>query len=115
MNTTPSGLKLGSSKYCSGCAAQLHVSAPVCPKCGSPQGGITQRSPTSGAPKERVIAGLLALFVGGFGIHKFYLGRNGTGILYLVFFWTFIPAIIAFFEALGFFFMTDENFHAKYA
>lgn len=42
---------------------------------------------------------LLALFLGGLGIHKFYLGQSGWGVLYLLFFWTFIPSIIALVEA----------------
>lgn len=43
---------------------------------------------------------LLAFFLGGFGGHKFYSGKIGTGILYLIFSWTFIPSIIAFVEFL---------------
>lgn len=39
--------------------------------------------PTTG-PKSRVAAGLLALFLGAFGIHRFYLGHNGTGIAMLL-------------------------------
>jgi len=57
---------------------------------------------------------LLALFLGGFGIHRFYLGQPGLGILYLLFFWTFIPAMVAFVEALVFFFSSDAAFDAKY-
>ena len=52
------------------------------------------------AKKNPTIAILLALFLGGIGIHKFYLGQPLAGILYLLFCWTGIPAIIAFFEAL---------------
>lgn len=44
---------------------------------------------------------LLALFLGGVGAHKFYAGKIGSGLLYLVFSLTFIPAIIALFEALN--------------
>jgi hypothetical protein len=36
------------------------------------------------ARKDEVIAVLLAIFLGGFGVHHFYLRRNGLGILYLV-------------------------------
>lgn len=43
---------------------------------------------------------LLAFFLGGFGGHKFYSGKIGTGILYLIFSRTFIPSIIAFIEFL---------------
>mgnify|MGYP001145103207 CR=1 FL=1 len=41
---------------------------------------------------------LLAFFLGGIGAHKFYSGKIGTGIVYLIFSWTFIPSIIAFVE-----------------
>tara|TARA_Y100001968_G_scaffold325894_1_gene367934 strand:- start:127 stop:843 length:717 start_codon:yes stop_codon:yes gene_type:complete len=43
---------------------------------------------------------ILAVFLGGIGAHKFYLEHIGLGILYAVFFWTFIPAIIALIEIL---------------
>jgi TM2 domain-containing membrane protein YozV len=49
--------------------------------------------------KNPTTAIILALFLGGLGIHKFYLGQTGLGIVYLLFFWTFIPAFIAFIEA----------------
>lgn len=43
---------------------------------------------------------LLAFLVGGLGIHNFYAGKIGLGILYLLFFWTFIPAFAAFIQAI---------------
>lgn len=43
---------------------------------------------------------ILALFLGGIGVHKFYSGFSGKGIMYLVFSWTLIPAIIAFFTSI---------------
>lgn len=64
--------------------------------------------------KSRIAAALLAFFLGGFGVHKFYLGRVAAGFLYLIFFWTFIPAIIAFIEFIIYLTMTDEAFAAKY-
>ncbi len=42
---------------------------------------------------------LLALFLGGLGAHRFYMGQTGLGILYLCFVWTFVPGIVAFVEA----------------
>jgi len=63
--------------------------------------------------KNKIVAGLLALFLGGFGIHKFYLNQ-AIGVLYLLFFWTFIPAIIAFFEAIMLFVMNDSEFNNRY-
>ncbi|MFT4114094.1 NINE protein [Silvibacterium sp.] len=48
--------------------------------------------------KDEVVGVLLALFLGTFGAHHFYLRRTGLGILYAVFFWTGIPTIISFVE-----------------
>ena len=64
--------------------------------------------------RNRTAALLICFFGGGFGIHKFYLGRNVQGILYLLFSWTFIPGIIAFFEFLGLCFMSDREFDARF-
>ena len=38
---------------------------------------------------------IVALFLGGLGIHKFYADQVGQGILHLVFFWTSIPSVVA--------------------
>lgn len=51
------------------------------------------------ARRDEVVGVLLALFLGSFGLHHFYLRRNGLGLLYLLFSWTGIPAIIGFIEA----------------
>lgn len=93
---------------CSGCGKKIHYTAKNCPQCGAQNLSvlITQ--------KNKLIAALLAFFLGGFGIHKFYLGRIGQGILYLLFCWTFIPAIVAFFEAIIYLCQSDESFARKY-
>ncbi len=48
--------------------------------------------------KDEVVGVLLALFLGTFGAHHFYLRRPGLGILYCVFFWTGIPTVVSFIE-----------------
>jgi|SRR6185437_11267939 len=49
--------------------------------------------------RDEVVGILLALFLGTFGIHHFYLRRTGLGILYLCFFWAFgITTILGFIE-----------------
>lgn len=53
---------------------------------------------------------LLAFFLGGIGAHKFYAGKVGLGVVYLIFCWTFIPAIVAFVEfIIGLTKKADEN------
>lgn len=80
---------------------------------------FTNSQPAGGGPtKSKVAAGLLAIFLGTLGIHKFYLGRTGEGILILVLDillgWTFIvPGIVefvCFIEALIYFTKSDEEF-----
>lgn len=64
--------------------------------------------------KNKTIAMLLAFFVGWFGIHKFYLGKNFAGVMYLMFSWSFIPAVLAFFDFLGLAMTPDAVFDAQY-
>ncbi|RKS14306.1 NINE protein [Flavobacterium sp. 120] len=64
--------------------------------------------------KNKSTAAILAFFLGGIGVHRFYLGQGGLGILYLIFCWTFIPAIIAFVDFIIFLTMDEDKFNAKY-
>lgn len=49
---------------------------------------------------NKIIYILLAFFLGGLGIHKFYARKTIAGIIYLIFCWTGIPAIISLIEAV---------------
>ncbi|MCB0662742.1 MAG: TM2 domain-containing protein [Saprospiraceae bacterium] len=64
--------------------------------------------------KEKNVAGLLAIFLGGMGIHKFYLGQTGMGILYLLFSWTVIPCLVGIVEGVRFLAMSREEFDFTY-
>lgn len=64
--------------------------------------------------KNKTVTILLAFFLGGLGVHRFYLGQTGKGILYLIFCWTFIPSLIALFDFFGFIFMSESSFNQKY-
>jgi TM2 domain-containing membrane protein YozV len=64
--------------------------------------------------KSKTTAALLAFFLGGFGIHQFYLGNTGKGVAYLLFFWTLIPSIIAFIDFIILLTKSDDDFNAKY-
>ena len=48
--------------------------------------------------RDEVVGILLALFLGTFGVHHFYLRRIGLGILYCCFCWTGITSILGFIE-----------------
>lgn len=64
--------------------------------------------------KNRITAAILAILLGGIGVHKFYLGKTGLGVLYLLFFWTFIPAIVGLIEGIIWLCGTDAQFAADY-
>ncbi|KHN56254.1 TM2 domain-containing protein [Pectobacterium fontis] len=93
--------------FCRGCGKDIHSTAKACPQCGATQS-------TGKGEKSRISAALFAFFLGGFGAHKFYLGKTGLGFLYLIFCWTLIPGIIAFIEFIIYLCDSDENFARKY-
>jgi TM2 domain-containing membrane protein YozV len=64
--------------------------------------------------RSRTTAALLALFLGGLGIHKFYLGRIGWGIVYLLLCWTFIPLLVGIVEGVFLLMMSDDEFPSRY-
>jgi len=64
--------------------------------------------------KSKTTAGILAILLGGIGIHKFYLGRTLWGIIYILFCWTLIPSIVGFIEGLIYLCSSDQEFNAKY-
>ncbi len=122
---------------CPQCGAPLQNGATTCQYCGTsvkPAAAAqnAQQQPVivvqnSAAPqvsysdprqfwpvKNKIVAGVLALLLGGIGIHKFYLGRVAAGVMYILFCWTGIPSIIAFIEGIILLCSTDENFEFKY-
>lgn len=96
-----------STKFCVICGQSIHEKAEFCPHCGVRQPGIS-------GSKNKTTAGILALFLGGLGVHKFYLGQIGMGIIYILFSWTFIPLVIGAVEGVIYLTMSDEAFAQKY-
>ena len=64
--------------------------------------------------KNKTTAILLCLFLGGIGIHQFYLKKTLKGVLYLLFSWTFIPLLIAVVDFILLLIMDEEKFNEKY-
>jgi TM2 domain-containing membrane protein YozV len=121
-----------STIFCSGCGETMPADAQFCAKCGKRNVTLavepaatqtaTSNEPTPGvipapAPgdytpgaKSRITAGILGILLGGIGVHKFYLNKVGLGILYLVFCWTAIPAIIGLVEGIIYLTQDDVTF-----
>lgn len=70
--------------FCKNCGAGIDDKAVICVKCGCSTDNAMVLPPNSvsGAvsPKSRLVAFLLCTFVGMLGVHRFYLGRVGSGI-----------------------------------
>jgi TM2 domain-containing membrane protein YozV/cold shock CspA family protein len=87
-----------------------------------PLKGASSGSSFGGSDKSKFAAGLLAIFLGHLGIHKFYLGKTTAGIIQLllgIFGWLlFLPGvanlIIAFIEGIIYLTKSDEDFHQQY-
>lgn len=74
----------------------------------------TQVSTTVVSDKNRLIAVLMAFLVGGFGVHKFYLGQNFWGVMYFLFSWTGIPFCAGLIEGVIYLTQSDDDFVRKY-
>lgn len=108
---------------CSECEKEISDRATTCPHCGFPIADNYEATEKYRQPAPKVVfkekksrsaAILLAMLLGGIGLHKFYLNKPGQGVLYLLFFWTFIPAIIGFLEGITYLSMTDKAFGEQY-
>ena len=82
----------GNTKFCKFCGEKIDADCVVCPKCGKQVETLRQDSSQviinnneiDYPYKNKIIALLLAIFVGGLGIHRFYVGKIGTGIIWLL-------------------------------
>ena len=64
--------------------------------------------------RSRIVAIILAFFLGGLGIHKFYLRQVGWGILYLVLCWSYLSLVASIVDIIILAVMSDEEFDRKY-
>ena len=75
---------------------------------------ITSKRKIKSESKTKTATIILALFLGSFGVHRFYLGQNIKGLFYIFFCWTLIPTFISFIDVLCFSFMSESSFNEKY-
>lgn len=108
--------------FCPKCGKDIADDAVVCIGCGrAVQGAVPTQSAAIGtmqkqlSTKVRSTAGILAILLGGIGVHHFYIGNMTKGIIYLLLCWTMIPSIIALVEGIQYLTMTDGAFAVKFA
>lgn len=64
--------------------------------------------------KNKYVATILALLFGGFGVHKFYLGKTKEGLVYLLLVWTAIPCLLGLIDGIKLLLQSKEAFDSKY-
>ena len=103
--------------FCKFCGAEIDDDCVVCPHCGKQVAELK----TSGCNedgslgkmiegKNKLVAGLLGILLGGIGIHHFYLGNTTAGILSILFCWTGIPGIIGLIQGILILCESDDDF-----
>lgn len=79
------------SKFCTNCGQELNDNVKFCLNCGKEinnkvmnENKVSNSTSSSNASKSKIAAGLLGIFLGGLGIHNFYLGYNGKAVAQLL-------------------------------
>ena len=107
--------------FCINCGEAIKSTEQVfCLKCGV---SFEPSRKEKKNDRSKVVAGILAIMFGGLGVHKFYLGKIGMGIFYILAFLfglllfvlpVFIIIIIAFIEGIIYLSMSNDDFDKKY-
>lgn len=100
-------------KYCSSCGKEMDSSTDKCMHCGVSQTTVIVNNMTNN--KSKLVAALLAFFLGYLGVHHFYLGNNKKGFIYLGLCLLFgISGILAIIDGISILMCSDEVFAQKY-
>ena len=108
--------------FCYNCGTQINAQQIMCVKCGVSLSKSHSGSSSEGGGKNRIIIGIVAILVGFLGIHKFYHGSWGWGIVYLLISLIgcvlilplIIIDIVGIVEGIKYLIMDDEEYNQKY-
>lgn len=68
-------------KFCANCGKEINPGAAICTNCGA---AVKSAAVVNGEAKSKLVAVLLAFFLGSIGVHDFYLGYNKYGIIKII-------------------------------
>lgn len=68
-------------KFCANCGAGINPGAAICISCGA---AVKAIAAVNGDQKSKLVAVLLAFFLGSIGIHDFYLGYTKYGVIKII-------------------------------
>lgn len=88
--------------YCSNCGKKLNENADFCTNCGV----RVINTKVNKEIKSKLVAGLLGIFLGSFGVHNFYLGYTNKAVTQLI---LTIVGYITFIFIVGFFFIAAAS------
>src|ERR1700733_2426817 len=95
-------------KFCADCGTPLNEEQVICIKCG------VSVVPLADGKKSKTTAALLAILLGGLGVHHFYLGSWGWGLLEFLLCWTYIPALVGLIMGICWLCSSTKSFDDKY-
>ncbi len=68
------------NNFCPNCGEETNSEAVVCVKCGASLAAPVEEKSSKG----KLVAGLLGIFLGGWGVHNFYLGFTKKAIIQII-------------------------------
>lgn len=89
--------------FCKNCGSEVNDNAIICIKCGcsltESRNDSSLHNQQDKSPKDWTITLLLCIFLGTIGVHRFYVGKIGTGVAQIFTFggcgiWTFVDLVM---------------------
>jgi TM2 domain-containing membrane protein YozV len=97
--------------FCTQCGSEVPAGNSFCEECGAEVATKESKTEAKYAGKSQTVAIVLAVFIGIFGIHRFYLGEMKKGVIYLIFSWTTITFFLGLYDAYKYY-SNESDFEA---